>query len=155
MNINDHIAEFIKAEPSDSTSKRVFAILLPRATLASAMTLATAHLLSAGDAPPIAVIANAVENAAKITHINPAVAASIALLTYGGERTIMSILEQLLKPIIASSEARGEARGQARGEEQATASANRRWRAWLARRDAARDQGLPFDEPPPDHEPAE
>ena len=151
MNINDHIAEFIKAEPSDSTSKRIFAILLPRATLASAMTLATAHLLSAGHAPPIAIIASAIEHAAKITHINPAVAASIALLTYGGERTIMSILELLMKPIIASSEARGESRG----EERATASSNQRWRAWLTRRDAARDQGLPFDEPPPDHEPAE
>ena len=115
------------------------------------MTLAAVHLLTAGDAPPISVIANAVEHAAKITHINPAIAASVALLTYGGGRTIMSILELLMKPIIASSEARGETRG----EERATANSNQRWRAWLTRRDDARDQGLPFDEPPPDHAPAE
>lgn len=43
----------------------------------------------------------------------------------------------------------GEAAGEAKGRAEATAEQDRKWQGWVARRDAAREKGLPFDEPPP------
>ena len=37
----------------------------------------------------------------------------------------------------------------AKGRAEAIAEQNRKWQGWVARRDAAREKGLPFDEPPP------
>ena len=49
----------------------------------------------------------------------------------------------------AEGMAEGIAVGKAEGEAAATAEQNRKWQGWVARRDAAREKGLPFDEPPP------
>ena len=43
----------------------------------------------------------------------------------------------------------GFAKGIAKARAEAIAEQNRKWQGWVARRDAAREKGLPFDEPPP------
>ena len=55
----------------------------------------------------------------------------------------------LIRPVIKRQEERGEARGEARGEERGQAQADQEWNEWLARKEAAESQGLPFDEPRP------
>ena len=40
-------------------------------------------------------------------------------------------------------------RHMSKGEERGRAEANRKWKEWLERREAAEAEGRPFDEPPP------
>ena len=57
-------------------------------------------------------------------------------------------------PYIQKVEARGRAEGVSeglsQGISQGVAKSNAEWRAWLERKDAAKAQGLAFDELPPD-----
>ena len=61
-------------------------------------------------------------------------------------------------PYIQKAEARGRAegiseglsQGISQGISQGVAKSNAEWRAWLERKDAAKAQGLAFDELPPD-----
>ena len=47
-------------------------------------------------------------------------------------------------------ETKGEAKGMAEGITKGAAKANRAWRAWYERMQAAQLEGRPFNEPPPD-----
>jgi len=49
----------------------------------------------------------------------------------------------------AEAWAEGFAKGIAEARAEAIAEQDRKWKRWLARQDAAREKGLPFDEPPP------
>ena len=45
--------------------------------------------------------------------------------------------------------AKGIAKARAEAIAEAIAEQDRKWQGWVARGDAAREKGLPFDEPPP------
>ncbi len=49
----------------------------------------------------------------------------------------------------AAEAAAAAAAAAAKSEAAAIAEQDRKWRGWIARRDAAAKQGLPFNEPPP------
>ena len=58
-----------------------------------------------------------------------------------------------VKPVInrnvEAGRAEGRAEGITEGRAEGITEADQEWAGWLARREAAERQGLPFDEPPP------
>ena len=56
---------------------------------------------------------------------------------------------QLIPKVREGIRAEGESIGLEKGRVEGAAETNRKWMAWLARREAAERAGLPFDEPPP------
>ena len=50
---------------------------------------------------------------------------------------------------LAKGRVEGKAEGIVEGEATGRAKQDRQWQGWFARREAARQAGLPFDEPPP------
>ena len=66
------------------------------------------------------------------------------LAMYIGEGWNM-LAERFLRRRYREGVEKGRVEGRSEGEE----LANRRWRAWLERREAARDEGREFNEPPP------
>ena len=58
-----------------------------------------------------------------------------------------------VKPVInrnvEAGRAEGITEGRAEGVTEGRAEADQEWASWLARKEAAESQGLPFDEPPP------
>ena len=54
-----------------------------------------------------------------------------------------------VKPIINRNVEAGRAEGRAEGITEGRTEADQEWASWLARKEAAESQSLPFDEPPP------
>ena len=75
-----------------------------------------------------------------------------SLIAVQGGAIILSlyhiITNRFTKPIIEEHREEGREEGRFQGEQRA----NKAWREWLTRRDEAEDQGIPFDEPPPDQQ---
>ena len=62
------------------------------------------------------------------------------------------VLAELMKRQWAQRASEDEARSEARGEARGAAKMHRLWIEWLSRKEAAENNGQPFDEPPPQQE---
>ena len=111
------LSAFIAAEPGESLAKRTAAVLLPGATIGSTAFLAVAAVAAAGHGPlPQRTAETLIAEAGDHAGINIQAAVYAGVMLYVGEAIVMSIVERLMKPLIAAGEARGEERGKAKAQ---------------------------------------
>lgn len=117
------LSAFITADPEESLAKKTATILLPRATIGATALLALTALTAAGHGPlPQQLAETLATHASDYARVNIQAAVHAGIFLYAGETIVMSIMERLLKPLIAAGEARGESRGKARGKAEAQAN---------------------------------
>lgn len=127
MKIRDAVSAFITAEPETSLSKRAVAILVPRTTFGVTAVLALTTVTAAGHGPlPQRAAETLVTQASEHAGIDILTVMAAGVILFAGEKMVMSIMEKIMKPLIAAGEVRGEARGEARGR----AGAEERFEAW-------------------------
>ena len=125
------LSAFITADPEESLTKKTATILLPRATIGTTAFLALTALTAAGHGPLPQQLAEALAtHASDYARVNIQAAVHAGIFLYAGVTIVMSIMERLLKPLIAAGEARGETRGEARGKERGKAEAQADFEAW-------------------------
>ena len=118
MRIQDAVSAFITAEPETSLSKRTATGIVPRTTIGITALLAVTAATAAGQGPlPQQLAETLMRQAGDYARIGIPTAVNAGIILYVGENIIMSIMEKLMKPLIASGEARGQARGEAKAKE--------------------------------------
>ena len=75
--------------------------------------------------------------------------AAKSVLFYDRERKFAQWRAEGFAEGYAEGWAEGFAKGKAEGKAAGIAEQDRKWQGWFARREAARQAGLPFSEPPP------
>ena len=119
MRIQDAVSAFITAEPETSLRKRAATIHLPRVTIGATALLSLAAVTAAGHGPlPQQAAETLITQASEHGRIDIPAAVTAEVILYVGEKMVISIMEKILKPLIAAGEARGEARGQAKAPEE-------------------------------------
>ena len=119
MRIQDAVSAFITAEPETSLPKRAATIHLPRVTIGATALLALAAITAAGYGPlPQQAAETLITQASEHGRIDIPAAVIAGVILYVGEKMVISIMEKIMKPLIAAGEARGEARGQAKAQEE-------------------------------------
>ena len=73
----------------------------------------------------------------------------MVLYQYAFNRWVKPVINRNVEAGRAEGRAEGITEGRAEGVTEGRAEADREWAGWLARKEAAERQGLPFDEPPP------
>ena len=86
---------------------------------------------------------------AGIVGVSGGAAFIITMIAEGVGGLYMLLIPKVRESIRDEGEAIGLEKGRVEGKAEGAAETNRKWTAWLARRDAAERAGLPFDEPPP------
>ena len=117
MKLIHALSAFITAEPWNSLPKRTATILIPGATIGTTSMLAVAAVTAAGHGPlPQQLAETLVTEAGDHAGINIQAAVYAGVMLYAGEAIVMSIVERLMKPLIAAGEERGKAKAQAEFE---------------------------------------
>ena len=117
MKLIHALSAFITAEPWNSLPKRTATILIPGATIGTTSMLAVAAVTAAGHGPlPQQLAETLVTEAGDHAGINIQAAVYAGVMLYAGEAIVMSIVERLMKPLIAAGEERGEERGKAKAQ---------------------------------------
>ena len=73
----------------------------------------------------------------------------MVLYQYAVNRWVKPVINRNVEAGRAEGRAEGITEGRAEGVTVGRAEADQEWAGWLARKEAAERQGLPFDEPPP------
>ena len=73
----------------------------------------------------------------------------MVLYQYAVNRWVKPVINRNVEAGRAEGRAEGITEGRAEGVTEGRAEADQEWAGWLARKEAAERQGLPFDEPPP------
>ena len=112
MKLLHALSAFITADPEESLPKRTTNVLIPRATIGTTSILALTALTAAGHGPlPRQLAETLATEASNHAGVNIQAAVYAGVMLYAGEAIVMSILEKLIKPLIAAGEERGEKRG--------------------------------------------
>ena len=73
----------------------------------------------------------------------------MVLYQYAVNRWVKPVINRNVEAGRAEGRAEGITEGRAEGITEGRTEADQEWAGWLARKEAAESQGLPFDEPPP------
>ena len=144
MKLLHSLSAFITADPEESLPKRTTNVLIPRATIGTTSILALTALTAAGHGPlPQQLAETLATEASNHAGVNIQAAVYAGIMLYAGGAIVMSIIEKLMKPLIAAGEERGEKRGNKRGKAEAQAEAQADFEAW---KQDQRDKGVIFVE---------
>ena len=111
MRLLHALSAFITADPEESLPKRTTNVLIPRATVGTTSILALTALTAAGHGPlPQQLAETLATEASNYAGVNIQTAVYAGVILYPGEAIVMSIMEKLMKPLIAAGEERGKAK---------------------------------------------
>ena len=110
MKLLHALSAFITAGSEESLPKRTTNVLIPSATLGTTCILALTTLTAAGHRPlPQQLAETLATEASNHAGVNIQAAVQAGIMLYVGEAVVMSIMEKLMKPLIAAGEERGKA----------------------------------------------
>ena len=121
MKVAENLSSFLAAEPENSIAKRVLVKFLPGGTLAAMAAFALASMAVEWDVPVMQAAVPWILKATEYTGVNPIDGLITSNILYLGERTAMSIIEIMLKPLLEAQLKKGEAIGEERGRSEGEA----------------------------------